>query len=438
MSQVSIVSELDQKIQRAKEGLFTGILAIGTDTATDPDVEWLLYFLVGQIVWANARTHPKRRWHRQFLKHTSTYDPKTTKAALHQARNYKTVAQLVMHQKFSREQFSQIVRGCISEVLFDIIHRATLESQTSKAKLIYKASPRKGADFPCIGLQRTHIWEQVQQEWQAWNQANLIDYYPNLAPAVVQSDILQERTSPDIFQLLNKIANGQQTLRDLAVKTKHPLVTLTQALVPHIRRDLIKLMPVDDLPPSNRLKLKQHAIAKVSFNGKHSTSRTTPLKVVTPTPQAFKQQENLPRTVSHYPVVVYVDDNLADSQTMADIFQASGYRYVNISDPLKALTTLLELKPQLIFLDLVMPVVNGYELCAQIRRISAFETVPIIIMTNSSGIPDRVRAKLVGATGFLGKPIKAAQVLKVAIKYLQPMPVSQPGPTRFHRLSASV
>jgi CheY-like chemotaxis protein len=79
-----------------------------------------------------------------------------------------------------------------------------------------------------------------------------------------------------------------------------------------------------------------------------------------------------------------------------------------------------------------MPVVSGYELCAQIRRISAFKDVPIIIMTNNNSIPDRVRAKVVGSTGFLGKPIKPKRVLKVVLKHLHSEPVAAPDPVHFH------
>lgn len=115
--------------------------------------------------------------------------------------------------------------------------------------------------------------------------------------------------------------------------------------------------------------------------------------------------------------VVYVDDSPKDSQLMAEILQKAGFSYVNIGDSLQALPQLLELKPQLIFLDLVMPMANGYELCAQIRRITAFKKTPIVIVTNNNGIADRLRSRFVGAYGFLHKPIKEKRVLQVLKKY---------------------
>ncbi|MGD1856775.1 MAG: response regulator [Leptolyngbyaceae cyanobacterium] len=121
------------------------------------------------------------------------------------------------------------------------------------------------------------------------------------------------------------------------------------------------------------------------------------------------------------PLVIYIEDNQSDSVAMETIVQNVGYGYANIIDPLQALPQLLELRPKLIFLDLVMPLVNGYELCAQIRRMSMFKEVPVIIVTNNDGIADRVRAKVVGASGFLGKPIRQKRVEKVLSKYLQPV-----------------
>ena len=116
--------------------------------------------------------------------------------------------------------------------------------------------------------------------------------------------------------------------------------------------------------------------------------------------------------------VVYVDDSPVDSQAMGEIVQGAGYSYANISDPLQALSQLMDYSPKLIFLELALPVANGYELCAQIRRMSLFQETPIIIVTRNDRLADRVRAKIVGASGFLSKPIRAQPVLKVLIKQL--------------------
>jgi chemotaxis family two-component system response regulator PixG len=90
-----------------------------------------------------------------------------------------------------------------------------------------------------------------------------------------------------------------------------------------------------------------------------------------------------------------------------------------IQDPVQALTKLIEHKPDLILLDLIMPVASGYEICAQVRRVSMFADTPIVILTGSDGLVDRVRAKVVGATEFISKPIVEDKLMGVVRKYLQ-------------------
>ena len=71
-----------------------------------------------------------------------------------------------------------------------------------------------------------------------------------------------------------------------------------------------------------------------------------------------------------------------------------------------------------------MPVASGYEICAQLRRISVFANTPVIILTGSDGLFDRVRAKVVGSTDFITKPVVADKVIGVIRKYIQtPSPV---------------
>ncbi|MEM7793419.1 MAG: response regulator [Cyanobacteria bacterium P01_C01_bin.118] len=154
------------------------------------------------------------------------------------------------------------------------------------------------------------------------------------------------------------------------------------------------------------------------FQFQEVSKSQSPLKVQTS--QNFSA-EGADTWIDGESMVVYVDDSPADSQAMAEIVRRAGYGYDNVSEPLEAIPLLLELRPNLIFLDLVMPFTNGYELCAQIRRTSTFRKTPIIIVTNNDGIIDRVRARFVGASGFFSKPVKEERVLKVLKKYLKPI-----------------
>jgi chemotaxis family two-component system response regulator PixG len=104
---------------------------------------------------------------------------------------------------------------------------------------------------------------------------------------------------------------------------------------------------------------------------------------------------------------------------MEKLLTSVGYQFFSVTDDLRALATLLARKPDLIFLDLVMPNTNGYEICTQLRKLSMFRNTPIVILTGNDGIVDQVRARLVGASDFLNKPIDADIVLNVINKHLR-------------------
>ena len=86
---------------------------------------------------------------------------------------------------------------------------------------------------------------------------------------------------------------------------------------------------------------------------------------------------------------------------------------------MRAIAVLLSRKPDVIFLDLIMPNTNGYEICTQLRKLSFFKNTPIIIVTGNDGIIDRVRAKMAGSTDFISKPINQEIIVETVQKYLK-------------------
>jgi len=121
---------------------------------------------------------------------------------------------------------------------------------------------------------------------------------------------------------------------------------------------------------------------------------------------------------SSAPLVACIDDSQLDSLTMGNILSQAGYGYLTIENALEALPLLLEHKPDFIFVDVVMPIANGYEICSQIRRVSAFKNTPIVILTSNDKMVDRLRAKIAGATSFLAKPIDPEKVIRLLSLHL--------------------
>lgn len=113
--------------------------------------------------------------------------------------------------------------------------------------------------------------------------------------------------------------------------------------------------------------------------------------------------------------VVCVDDSPTILSEISRFLNSSGYQFsVNaITEPVKALVTIIRFKPDVILLDVGMPGTNGYELCRMIRNHPLFKVTPIIMVTGNKGLIDRAKAKISGATDYLTKPFTQAGLVSV-------------------------
>ena len=115
-----------------------------------------------------------------------------------------------------------------------------------------------------------------------------------------------------------------------------------------------------------------------------------------------------------HPTIAYADDNSADRQLMQKVLSELGCnRVISISEPTLVLASLLDSPPDLVFLGLE----NAVDVCTQIRRISPLKHIPIVIVTSTDGVLERMRAKLAGAFGFIAKPISEDDLARVLHRF---------------------
>ncbi|MEQ9483653.1 response regulator [Coleofasciculus sp. F4-SAH-05] len=398
---VFTTEELLKRIQNCASQQFTGQLDFNI---TNPQQQqWKLFFSVGSLIGCDSKVHPVRRWFRQLSLHcpSMAVNAVTQEGEPIQYQDYESLATQAKQGQIPLGQMAALVEGHTSEVLFDIIQAGEKQNYHSGMYLSYRVIPQDSIDLGWVVVRAERVWQQVFQDWQAWQQAGLADISPNLAPKILQADQLRQQTSPSAYRNLTAFADGTQTLRDLAVKLKQSPLPLTHSIAPYIQKNLIGLIEVEDL---KRSILPRKLVEDKSYENGKLTSRK-PSR-----PSSSSKSANV--------VIAYIDDSKIDTQMMGYILEEGGYKFVSIQDSVQALVKLLENKPDLIFLDLVMPVANGYEICSQIRRVSVFQDIPVIILTGNDGIVDRVRAKMVGASGFLPKPITQQKVLSTLQKYL--------------------
>ncbi|NJR66627.1 MAG: response regulator, partial [Leptolyngbyaceae cyanobacterium CRU_2_3] len=119
------------------------------------------------------------------------------------------------------------------------------------------------------------------------------------------------------------------------------------------------------------------------------------------------------------PLIACIDDSPVLIYTLRKTLVSAGYRVMSILEPMRGFSQLIENKPDLILLDLLLPNADGYSVCKFLRDTPVFKETPIIILTAKNSLVDRVRAQAVGATEFLNKPPKSEELLQVVQKYLQ-------------------
>jgi twitching motility two-component system response regulator PilG len=117
-------------------------------------------------------------------------------------------------------------------------------------------------------------------------------------------------------------------------------------------------------------------------------------------------------------VKVLVIDDSNTIRRSAEIFLAQGGHQVLLAeDGFDALSKVNDHTPELIFCDILMPRLDGYQTCAIIKRNPKFAHVPVIMLSSKDGLFDKARGRMVGSEDYLTKPFTKEQLLKVVQQF---------------------
>ena len=111
--------------------------------------------------------------------------------------------------------------------------------------------------------------------------------------------------------------------------------------------------------------------------------------------------------------VMVIDDSKTIRRTAETLLGREGYEVITATDGFEALSMIADHRPGLIFLDIMMPRLDGYQTCALIKHHRVFRHTPVVMLSSKDGLFDRARGRVVGSDNYITKPFTREELLSV-------------------------
>lgn len=380
------LSELDIRsiLQLIELGQRTGELyveAYHTPLAGDlsPQKEaatsWMAFFWNGHIVYA-GETHGRINRLQDYLQgygiQRDLDQDQASELGLFNSPEYAMLWTLLEQHILSPKQSRLILLKWIEETLFELL---SLHHGMFVFRLGAALSPQLTA------FEISPLVTKITQQVQEWHQLQPHIQSPQQCPVLVDSENFQQSNLQNRLKRFSAWADGQTSIAQIARYLNRDILSVAKGIYPYVKQGLI------------------HVTAKPQRQDKSLE------------PTTHWQTDSVPR-------IVCIDDGITVRQTVEQILDTHGYEVTSISNPLKALSLLFQLKPDLILCDISMPELEGYQLCAMVRQAASFREVPIIMLTGRDSFIDRVKARMAGATDYLTKPFGETELITLIEKYV--------------------
>lgn len=377
-AQRSIAEQFRHLLKKIRQQKLTGRASL-----ICPPHRWFLFFELGHCVYATGSYHRIRRWNRALHVTVPEFQVSSPQAPLQQPWELHILKTAIQQDDLMIDEGLAIAMVSLREVLFAIISSPEISWNWQSTTPLNSASD--------LGLRLDHdkveaILDETIRLHRQWTSLGLDLHHVNSAP-VIQEKPNEPLHKLSSFSSVHELLTGKHSFWDLALISPMPLAVTTRLLHHFSQQGILSFQFLPDLAPPTYL--LNHLKA----------------------PPVLVESEA--------PLIACIDDSLQVCHLMEIIVTGAGYRFLGITDSLQALPELMEKKPQFIFLDLVMPVVGGYELCKQLRRVKAFELTPITILTSRSGMIPRLKSNMVGATHFINKPFDPDFLLALLNQYFE-------------------
>lgn len=378
-------------LQEKSKEAWSGCIEI--ESPQDFSVCWNVYFLEGKIQYINSASGQQIRldylWQRNNL---GSKCPQLEK-------NQESSEYLQVCDALSAKQLSNTD---LKKILFRFIREGLINVLSIKQARIHFV-PKRRIKKAIISFTLEQLETKLERHIKSRQQINSYIPSPFSRLYLEQKNALQfykiwksKYNSPDLEPIAkhHKLSSfvslfvTKDCLYQIAMKSNVDVQFIAKTLHKAVTEELVAIFPFRELT-LEELDQKQQSIESKLVNKPHDNISEV----------AITRDKEVVSSL-----IACIDDSKAVQKQVKMTLEAGGYKVLGITDPTLALKKLSQHQPAVIFLDINMPNINGYDLCSLLRKSQKFKDIPIVMLTGRDGMIDRVRAKLVGATDYLTKP----------------------------------
>lgn len=381
--------------------------ASGCLTALSQDVSWTFYLHGGNLFYGITSIDPFDCLERQ-LRALSTEIPNIDRSVRLQVRSlfekkegsnsvavYQALSWLNSEGFINQFQTDLLVKNLIKEALESFL---SLQAASQRFIALDPSLPIL-TEFPVFPL-----LDETFERLKEWSLLSEKVYSPFQRPYLFSQSTSNGKFSAEKLQKLGNLLKGY-SIRHLAALIHQDEIKLMRSLSPYIQEGVVFFRepqpPFDQLPPLSKAKLTTN-----------NTAIEEEERLGTPLPSSNP-------TATRPVKIVCIDDSPIILSELRRFLDQDQFEVITIIDSVKALMEVMRIEPDLILLDVGMPNVDGYKFCKVVRNHPNFKNTPIIMVTGNTGLIDRAKAKMSGATDYLTKPFTQEGLLNMVNQHLQ-------------------
>ncbi|PSB09764.1 response regulator [Pleurocapsa sp. CCALA 161] len=387
------------------------------------DLTWQIYLSQGKIqyVYCSAQLLEQLKYHLYYFGWQEAI------AAIKQLPNSLLNSSSSIHSQPADHIYKQVILWLLAEHVLDLSQVLKLIQHITKDDLLSCLWLESGtSSWQAESTLPDWIPQQIQgslslkvaeclneaeikeRQWSSCSEQLLSVYQrPYFPPSWEKKSLpVSGSLNHKVLTNLTQVLKGSTSIRQLSILLKKDEINVAKVLSPYIEHKIIYLnhpqAPFDKIPHIPR-SIVNAPLMSFETNDNDDHDMTQAVGVDAPG-KTWK--------------IVCIDDSPTILSEIKRFLDQDKFQVTAIDDPVRAVSQVFKINPDLILLDITMPKINGYKLCGLLRNSGKCNHIPIIMVTGNTGLIDKARAKLSGATDYFTKPFSKHDLNQLVEKHL--------------------